>query len=87
MMTVMGIFHIKKIGTVVSGHSPWKDNLSYKIGDIVICGDKQWKVVGVDRFHQGCFGIPDVRYHGLKLEPIGHDEQPKENDVLITQIK
>jgi hypothetical protein len=82
-MKVIGIFNIKKRGTVISGVSPYRDNVSHKNGDILSCGDKSWKVIAVDRFHQGCFGVPKERYHGLKLEPIDHDSQPNVGDELV----
>ncbi len=82
-MKITGIFHIKQRGPLISGVSDWQDNLSHKNGDILSCGDKKWRVIAVDRFYQGCFGIPKERYHGLQLQPIDHSDQPKEGDVLI----
>ena len=82
-MKVTGLFNIKSRGTVITGVSPWQDNLSHKNGDVLSCGDKKWMVVGVDHFRQGCFGIPKERHHGLQLQPIDHDSQPNVEDELV----
>lgn len=82
-MKVDGIFNIKVRGKVITGATPWNDNVQYKIGDVLTCGDKKWKVVAVDRIHQGCFSVPTTRYHGLQLEPIDHADQPQVGDDLI----
>jgi len=83
-MIVNGIIQFKG-QTIVSGHSNWNDNLQYKIGDIISDGTRQWKITEVDKIHQGSFGVPDTRYHNLKIEPIGHDEMPNIKDALIKE--
>jgi hypothetical protein len=82
-MIVDGIFEGVKIGTIVTGHSNWQDNLTHKVGDVLTCETKQWTIIGVERIHQGCFGAPKDRYHALKLDPIGHDTMPAEGDILV----
>ena len=78
-MEVTGLYNLKKLGIVISGVTAWED----EVDEIVSCGDKQWKIVKVDRVHQGCWGVPKTRLHNLKLEPIGHDSQPNVGDILI----
>jgi hypothetical protein len=70
----------------ISGCSIWSEQVQCHKDDIVVCGEKQWKVVAETRIIQGCFGAPAHRMHEFKLEPIGHDTQPNEGDVL-TVIK
>jgi hypothetical protein len=82
-MKVDGIFNIKKRGKVITGSSPWEDKVYHKIGDILICGEKRWRVVAVDSIHQGCFSVPTTRWHGLQLEPIDHEDQPNIGDELL----
>jgi len=85
-MKVDGIFNIKGRGIVITGVTIWEDKVFHTIGQMLTCGDRAWCVVAIDRFHQGCFGAPtptDNRYHGLQLEPIGHDKQPNIGDELI----
>ena len=83
-MIVDGVFNLKNI-KVITGSTPWEDNIQHKIGDVLTCGDKKWKVSAVDKMHQGCFGVSttSTRHHGLKLDPIDHDSQPQVGDDLI----
>lgn len=82
-MKVDGIFNIKKRGKVIAGSTLWTDNVYFTNGQILACGDKKWRVIGVDSFRQGCFGMaPTWRHHGLQLEPIGHSDQPNVGDEL-----
>lgn len=83
-MKVDGIFNIKGRGKVITGATPWEDKVFHKLGDILVCGDRKWRVTGVDSIHQGCFGFaPTTRMHGLQLEPIDHNEQPNIGDDLV----
>jgi hypothetical protein len=82
-MKITGLFNIKKRGIVVCGISPWQDNIQHKLGDILTCGTKQWRVIAVDHFRQGCFYTPKDRMHSLQLEPVGHNSQPNIDDELI----
>lgn len=82
-MKVIGIFTFKNGSKAVSGSSLWDDNLTHKIGDTLICGEKKWQVVAVDHIHQGCFGVPTTRWHALKLQPIDHNDLPNIDDVLV----
>jgi hypothetical protein len=82
-MKIHGVFDLKIRGKVVAGRSPWTDNVWHKIGDVLICGDKKWRVIAVDTIFQGCFSIPTTRMHGLQLEPIDHNEQPNIGDDLV----
>jgi hypothetical protein len=81
-MKITGIFTFNNGTKVVSGISPWNDNLRHKPNDILVCGDKQWKVIEVAKIFQGCFMSPDTRQHELKLQPINHNDMPNEGDIL-----
>jgi hypothetical protein len=82
-MKVNGIFKLKDGSKIVGGDSLWDDNITHKVDDILVCGDKRWQVVAVEHIHQGCFVVPITRWHALKLQPIGHDDLPNINDVLV----
>lgn len=83
-MIVDGIFGLKD-RVIITGNSKWEDELRYCIGDVVSDGTKQWKITDVSSIHQGCFDLPEHRYHAVMVEPIGHDEMPKVSDVLTKQ--
>lgn len=82
-MIVKGIFHHSDGSKTVDGLSPWRANIQHQVGDILTCGNRQWKVVAVSYWRQGCFGEPINRFHTLKLEPIGHSDLPNEGDELV----
>jgi hypothetical protein len=85
-MKVDAIFNIKGRGKVITGITLWGDNVFHTLGQTLTCGDRAWRVVAVDKFHRECFGMllpTDMRYHGLQLEPIDHDEMPNIGDELI----
>ncbi len=84
-MKITGIFTMKDGTKIVDGRSPWNDNVSHKIGDVLVCGLRQWIVVDVDHIHQGCFGAPSERWHVLKLKPVNHNDMPNKGDVLVKQ--
>jgi hypothetical protein len=82
-MKVDNIFTLKDGSKAISGFSLWDDNISHKVGDTLIYGEKKWQVVAVDKIIQGCFGRPTTRYHALKLQPIDHDDLPNPGDILV----
>jgi hypothetical protein len=82
-MEVTHIYDIQKLGTLFTGKSRWEDEVYHRIGDVLTCGSKKWKVIAVSHFRQGCFGIPQYRLHSLKLEPIDHEDFPQVGDVLV----
>jgi|HubBroStandDraft_5_1064220.scaffolds.fasta_scaffold17562_3 hypothetical protein len=85
MMEVTGVFSLKDGRRVICGESLWEHNITHKVGDILVCGSKRWAVKAVERFHQGCFGIPTLRYHGLYLEPLEHNDMPNIKDILVKE--
>jgi hypothetical protein len=84
-MKVVSVINIQARGPCVCGESPWEEGLEHKMGDVLSCGEKQWRVRGLSLIHQSCFGAPKTKYHNLLLEPIGHDEQPNVGDELVKQ--
>lgn len=82
-MKVTGFFTLKDDSKVVDGVSLWEDNISHKVDDILVCGEKQWRIVDVSHIFQGCFVAPKWRDHSVKLEPIDHNDLPNIGDVLI----
>jgi hypothetical protein len=82
-MKVLFILDISKGVNSYYGETPWEDNATHKAGDIVSCKTKKWKVTYAADIKQGCFAKSEMRYHSLRLEPIGHDTFPAVGDVLI----
>ena len=82
-MLVIGIFTFSNGTKAISGETIWEDNVSHRVGQVLTCGSKQWKVVAINRIYQGCFSKPEKRYHDLKLEPINHTDQPNVDDRLV----
>jgi len=82
-MKVFDILKLKDGIKVVCGESLWDDNITHKVDDILVCGEKRWQVVSVDHLHQGCFGVPTTRWHALQLQPIGHSDLPNIDDILV----
>jgi hypothetical protein len=72
---------------MIDGSTLWNDNVVFNIGDILVCGDKKWKMVGINPIFEGCFGIPKYRTHLLELEPLNHQERPQVGDLLEKEIK
>ena len=70
---------------IVRGYTLWKDDISHKVGHILTCGDKQWKITHVSYVRQGCFSTPTNRKHSIQIEPIDHADFPNKGDVLIKQ--
>lgn len=83
MIEITGIFKLKNGDRVVSGESPWDNEVQLNVNDVLVCGSKQWKIIAIDRIYQGCFGAPTFRQHALKLNPIGHNDMPNEKDILV----
>lgn len=81
-MIIKDIFNIKKMGRVILGESKWEDEEFYNLKQIVVCKDKKYKVILINRIHQGCFSIPEKRMHGLVLEPIDHTDLPNIGDEI-----
>jgi hypothetical protein len=84
-MKVIDIYDMANGNRAVFGTTPWKDNVSYAVGDVLVRGDKKWRVSAMTRIIQGCFGTPERRQHRLQLEPIDHSEQPIQGDILEKQ--
>lgn len=84
-MKVQFIFSMKDGRKAVSGESLWNDELFHKVGDVLTCDSKQWRVTAVDHIFQGCFGAPKYRQHSLMLEPINHSDFPEKDNVLVKQ--
>ena len=83
-MIVNGIFNIKKLGNLITGTTPWEDNIQYTLGQVLTCGDKKWRIIAISHFRQGCFGMPpSKRIHSFQLAPIDHEDQPNIGDDLI----
>ena len=82
-MKVDDLFTFRDGSIAVCGLTPWDDNVFHTVGDIVSCGTKQWKITAVDKIHQGSFGVPTMRHHAFKLEPIGHTDWPNKGDILL----
>lgn len=86
-MEITHVYQLKELGQVFTGKSRWDDEVYHRIGDILACGSKKWKVIGVSHLRQGCFSVPTTRLHSVKLEPIDHDEFPQVGDVLLQTNK
>ena len=76
-------FTSKVLGkTVVSFISPWEKQLAFENGNVIACGDKNYKVISVDSIFQGCFGAPKNRMHSLMVEPMGHESVPQVDEEI-----
>jgi hypothetical protein len=85
-MKVDGVFHLfdrSSRDIVITGLTLWQDNIIHNTGDVLSCGTKKWKVIAVDRIQQGCFRVPTIRYHSIRLEPIDHLDCPNIGDHLM----
>ncbi len=82
-MKVLFFLDISKGVNSYYGETSWADNVTHKVGDIVSCDSKKWKVTYAAKIIQGCFATPKSRHHSLRLEPIGHDTFPNVGDVLL----
>jgi hypothetical protein len=82
-MKVLFILDIKKGINAYYGETVWEDNVTHKIGEVIACKSKKWKITSVADIAQGCFCKPKNRYHCLRLEPIDHDTFPAVGDVLV----
>lgn len=85
-MKVDIVYTFKDKSVAITGDTPWEDEVSFKVGEIIHCGEKRWRITDVNHCHQGCFGVPDNRYHGLKIEPIDHSEYPNKGDDIEKEI-
>jgi len=84
-MEITHIYDLKKHGTIFCGRSRWEDEIYHRIGDVVFCASKKWRVTAVSHIRQGCFSVPQYRMHSIKLEPIDHEGFPQVGDVLRSE--
>lgn len=85
-MKVIDIYDMANGNRAVFGVTPWKDNVTFAVGDVLVRDDdRKWRVSAMTRIIQGCFGQPERRQHRLQLEPIDHSEQPIQGDILVKQ--
>ena len=82
-MEITHIYDIKELGKLFTGKSRWEDKVYHRIGDVLSCDSKKWKVTAVSHIRQGCFTTPTTRLHSVKLEPIDHTDFPQVGDVLV----
>ena len=61
MLKVIGVFHVKEIGHIVSAELNSGELLPIQIGDMLTDGVNTWKIVDIDRFKGGCFGYSPLR--------------------------
>lgn len=79
----MRVNQIYKKQNIITGSTLWKDNVVFKVGDILSCDNKQWKIEKISKIIQGCFGTPINRYHSIIVSPIDHNALPKKYDELV----
>jgi hypothetical protein len=85
-MKVIDIYDMANGNRAVFGATPWKDNATFAVGDVLVREDnRKWRVSAISRIMQGCFAQPESRHHRLQLEPIDHTEQPIQGDILEKQ--
>lgn len=81
-MKVSNISTMKDGRVSVYGTTTYSDEIHYKVGDVLVCGNNKWEIMAVNHFFQGCFSEPIKRMHSVILSSIGNHGMPNVGDEL-----